>query len=219
MDDGIKFQTHYFGSQCNKNVRFLFYSKIIKGKQSTSFNHTVFNVCDVQDNHKILYFENLNLNGNRIDGLGDPEHLDSATNKKKYVNTENIRQDIAIADKADKSYVDVEIAKVHIDTTPLLLRDGSRSMTGDLDMDENHILSVNNLDDYKVDDAWEVRARDLGSAVNKEYLNEKFLKVDKDGNYFDLKQISIYTLSDLGVLSNLIGSLSLANEHYSPPTE
>ena len=29
--------------------------------------------------------------------------------------------------------------------------------------------------------------------------------------------ISIYTLSDLGVLSNLIGSLSLANEHYSTP--
>ena len=34
-----------------------------------------------------------------------------------------------------------------------------------------------------------------------------------------LSFISIYTLSDLGVLSNLIGSLSLANEHYSPPTE
>jgi len=30
---------------------------------------------------------------------------------------------------------------------------------------------------------------------------------------------SIYTLSDLGVLSNRIGSLSLANEHCSPPTE
>ena len=86
------------------------------------------------------------LHGNLIDGLGNPEHLDSATNKK-YVNTEDIRQDIAIADKADKSYVDVEIAKVHIDSTPLLLRDGSRSMTGDLDMDENHILSVKNLND------------------------------------------------------------------------
>ena len=35
----------------------------------------------------------------------------------------------------------------------------------------------------------------------------------------DVMQFSIYTLSDLGVLSNLIGSLSLANEHYSPPTE
>ena len=34
-----------------------------------------------------------------------------------------------------------------------------------------------------------------------------------------ISEISIYTLSDLGVLSNLIGSLSLANEHYSPPTE
>ena len=35
----------------------------------------------------------------------------------------------------------------------------------------------------------------------------------------NLNIISIYTLSDLGILSNLIGSLSLANEHYSPPTE
>ena len=29
----------------------------------------------------------------------------------------------------------------------------------------------------------------------------------------------MYTLSDLRVLSNLTGSLSLANEHYSTPTE
>ena len=35
----------------------------------------------------------------------------------------------------------------------------------------------------------------------------------------ELSSISIYTLRDLGVLSNLIGSLSLANKHYSPPTE
>ena len=132
----------------------------------------------------------MNLNGNLIDGLGDPIHLDSAT-KKKYVDTENIREDIAIADKADKSYVDVEIAKVHIDTTPLLPRDGSRSTTSDLDLDENHILYVKNLNDYKVDDAYEVRIKDLGSVVNKEYLNEKFLKVDRDGNYFDLKQNTI----------------------------
>ena len=109
----------------------------------------------------------------------------------KNVDTENIRQDIAINDKASKSYVDAEIAKVHIDTTPLLPRDGSRSMTSDLDMDNNHILSVKNLNDHKVDDAYEVRVRDLGSVVNKEYLNEKFLKVDKNGNYFDLKQNTI----------------------------
>ena len=53
------------------------------------------------------------------------------------------------------------------------------------------LVSVKNLNNYKVDDAYEVRVRDLGSVVNKEYLNEKFLKVDKDGNYFDLKQNTI----------------------------
>ena len=61
-------------------------------------------------------------------------------------------------------------------------------MTGDLDMNENHILSVENLNDHKVDDAYDDIVRDSKSVVNKEYLNEKFLKVDKDGNHFDLKQ-------------------------------
>ena len=31
--------------------------------------------------------------------------------------------------------------------------------------------------------------------------------------------VSIYTLSDLGDLSNLIGSLSRTNQQYSPPSE
>ena len=188
-DVGITLQFRYYGSS-NSNFKFLFFSRCVKGVQKTGFDHTILNVLDVQGNHKILYFENLNLNGNLIDGLGDPKYLDSATNKK-YVDTENIRQDITIADKASKVYVDAEIAKVHIDTTPLLPRDGSRSMTSDLDMDNNHILSVKNLNDYKVDDAYEVRVRDFKSVVNKEYLNEKFLKVDKNGNYFDLKQNTI----------------------------
>jgi len=34
-----------------------------------------------------------------------------------------------------------------------------------------------------------------------------------------IKYISIYTLSDLGDLSNLIGSLSRTIQHYSPPSE
>ena len=84
-------------------------------------------------------------------------------------------QNIAIADKASKSYVDGQISNVNIDTTPLLPRDGSRNMTGDLDMGGKHILSVENLTDYKVDDPYEVRVKDLKSVVNKEYLNENFL--------------------------------------------
>ena len=184
-DDGIKFQIKYFGSQYNKNIKFLFYSRVIKGSQSTSFNHTIFNVSDVQDNHTILYFENLNLNGNLINGLGNPVDNNDATNKT-YVDIKNAQQDIAIADKASKSYVDNQIANVQIDTTPLLPRDGSRSMTGDLDIDEHHILSVKNLTDHKVDDAYSDIVKDLKSVVNKEYLNQNFLKIK--GNDYDLNQ-------------------------------
>ena len=37
--------------------------------------------------------------------------------------------------------------------------------------------------------------------------------------YHETKPISIYTLSDLGDLSNLIGSLSRTIQQYSPPSE
>ena len=184
-DDGIKFQIKYFGSQYNNNIKFLFYSRVIKGSQSTSFDHAIFNVSDVQDNHTILYFNNLNLNGNLINGLSDPVDNNDATNKI-YVDIENTKQNIAIADKASKSYVDNQIANVQIDTTPLLPRDGSRSMTGDLDIDEHHILSVKNLTDHKVDDAYSDIVKDLKSVVNKEYLNQNFLKIK--GNDYDLNQ-------------------------------
>ena len=167
VDDGIKFQIKYFGSHYNKNVRFLFYSRVIKGKQSTSFDHTIFNVIDAKDNHMILYFENLNLNANLIDGLGDPVRLGNATNKK---------------------YVTTEIAKISSRLLPL---NGSKSLTGNLDMDNDKILKIENLTDHKDDDPYEDIVKDLKSAVNKEYLNENFLKVDKDGNDFNLKQKTI----------------------------
>ena len=185
VDDGIKFQIKYFGSQYNNNIKFLFYSRVIKGSQSTSFDHAIFNVSDVQDNHTILYFENLNLNGNLINGLGNPVDNNDATNKI-YVDIKNSQQNIAIADKASKSYVDNQIANVQIDTTPLLPRDGSRSMTGNLNMGLKHILNIENLTDHKVDDGYLDIVKDLKSVVNKEYLNRNFLKIKE--NYYDLNQ-------------------------------
>ena len=185
VDDGIKFQIKYFGSQYNNNIKFLFYSRVIKGSQSTSFDHAIFNVSDVQDNHTILYFNNLNLNGNLINGLGNPVDNNDATNKT-YVDIKNAQQDIAIADKASKSYVDNQIANVQIDTTPLLPRDGSRSMTGNLNMGLKHILNIENLTDHNVDDDYLNVVKDLKSVVNKEYLNQNFLKIK--GNDYDLNQ-------------------------------
>ena len=110
----------------------------------------------------------LRMGQKKIIGLADPTGDGQATNKK---------------------YVDGEIAKVHIDTTPLLPRDGSRSMFGDLDIGGNNILKVENLTDYKDTDPYDYRVKDVKSVVNKEYLNEKFMKkVDKGGKeYFDLR--------------------------------
>ena len=164
-DDGIKFQIKYFGSQYNNNIKFLFYSRVIKGSQSTSFDHAIFNVSDVQDNHTILYFKNLNLNGNLINGLSDPVDNNDATNK---------------------IYVDAEIARLPKPDTDVLKLDGSKAMTGNLDTDGHNILSVKNLTDHKVDDAYSDIVKDLKSVVNKEYLNQNFLKIK--GNDYDLNQ-------------------------------
>ena len=171
-------------------THFIVLSRCVEGKVNLGFNVDIFNVA--HNNSGTFYFEDINMNNRKIKNLGDPTDDGDAANKK-YVDTANSKQDIAIADKANKSYVDGEIAKVHIDTTPLLPRNGSRSMFGDLDMDGNHILSVENLDDYKDTDSYEYRVKDVKSVVNKEYLNENFLKkVDKDGReYYDLKQIVI----------------------------
>ena len=242
-DDGIKFQIKYFGSQYNNNIKFLFYSRVIKGSQSTSFDHAIFNVSDVQDNHTILYFENLNLNGNLINGLGNPVDNNDATNKtyvdseiaklpqpdtdvlkldgskamtgnldmgnKNITNTNKItarsidlsgpidmfnnriigvRDGIYDKHAVNKQQLDA-VKNLKADKTQLtnyLLRDGSNTMTGDLDIDEHYILSVKNLTDHKVDDAYSDIVKDLKSVVNKEYLNQNFLKIN--GNYFDLNQ-------------------------------
>ena len=243
VDDGIKFQIKYFGSQYNNNIKFLFYSRVIKGSQSTSFDHAIFNVSDVQDNHEILYFENLNLNGNLINGLGNPVDNNDATNKtyvdseiaklpqpdtdvlkldgskamtgnlnmgnKNITNTNKIttrsidlsgpidmfnnriigvRDGIYDKHAVNKQQLDA-VKNLKADKTQLtnyLLRDGSNTMTGDLDIDEHYILSVKNLTDHKVDDAYSDIVKDLKSVVNKEYLNQNFLKIK--GNYFDLNQ-------------------------------
>ena len=171
-------------------THFVVLSRCVEGEVNLGFRIDIFNVP--HNSSSTFYFEDINMNGRKIKNLGDPTDGGDVANKN-YVDTENAKQDIAIADKANKSYVDGEIAKVNIDTTPLLPRNGSRSMFGDLDMDGNHILSVENLDDYKDTDSYEYRVKDVKSVVNKEYLNENFLKkVDKDGiEYYDLKQIVI----------------------------
>ena len=173
-------------------THFVILSRCVEGKVNLGFSSNIFNVSSTVGN-VTLYFEDINMNRRNIKNLGGPPTDDGDVTNKKYVDTENAKQDKAINDKASKSYIDGEIAKVHIDTTPLLPRDGSRSMTGDFDNRGNNILKVENLTDYKDTDPYDYRVKDVKSVVNKEYLNEKFMKkVDKDGReYYDLKQLVI----------------------------
>ena len=203
-------------------THFVILSRCVEGKVNLGFSSNIFNVSSTVGD-VILYFEDINMNSRKIKNLGGPTDDGDVTNKK-YVDTENAKQDIAINSKFDKTggimsgdlrivgdiymndhdivgvkdplgltycankkYVDNEIAKV--DSTTLLPRDGSRSMTGDLDIGGNNILSVENLVDYKDTDPYDYRVKDVKSVVNKEYLNENFIKkVDKDGiEYYDLK--------------------------------
>ena len=168
-------------------THFVILSRCVEGKVNLGFSSDIFNVSSTVGD-VTLYFEDINMNNRSIKNLGGPTDDGDAANKK-YVDKINSEQDIAIGDKASKSYVDNEIAKVTIDTTPLLPRDGSRSMTGDFDNGGNNILKVENLVDYKDTDPYDYRVKDVKSVVNKEYLNEKFMKkVDKGGKeYFDLR--------------------------------
>ena len=172
-------------------THFVILSRCVEGKVNLGFSPKIFNVSSTVGDVP-LYFEDLNMNKRSMKNLWGPTDDGDAANKK-YVDTENEKQDKAINDKASKSYVEGEIAKVHIDTTPLLPRDGSRGMTGDFDNGGNNILKVENLTDYKDTDPYDYRVKDVKSVVNKEYLNEKFIKkVDKDGReYYDLKQLVI----------------------------
>ena len=188
-DGSINIELRFFDKSI---THFVVLSRCVEGKVNLGFSIDIFNVA--QNSSGTFHFEDINMNSRKIKSLGGPADNADAANKQ-YVDTENAKQNIAISDKANKSYVDGEIAKVNIDTTPLFPRNGSRSMFGDLDMDDNHILSVKNLIDYQIYDPldYDYRVKDLKSVVNKEDLNENFLKkVDKDGReYLDLKQIVI----------------------------
>jgi len=58
---------------------------------------------------------------------------------------------------------------------------------GNYDLKNKKVYNLDTPDDHKVDDDYSTRVTDLKSAVNKEYLNDTFMKRDENGNYFDLK--------------------------------
>ena len=118
----ITFQIRYYGSSYNNStLNFLFFSRVLAGRQGTAFNHNLFDVDDVKLENQILYFDDVNLNENKIKSLGAPTEDEDGANKK---------------------YVDDEIAKLpHSDNGTLKL-DGSQAMTGNLNMGHHTITGI-----------------------------------------------------------------------------
>ena len=73
---------------------------------------------------------NFDINGKLLTNVAGPANGDDATNKN-YVDTENAKQNIAIADKANKSDLN---SKLNID--------GSNSMTSDLNLNNNKVINI-----------------------------------------------------------------------------
>ena len=119
----IDFQMRYYGSSYNNpSLNFLFYSRVVAGKQGTAFNHALFDVDDVQYKNQIIYFEDVNINDNKLKGLAAPSEDKDGANKK---------------------YVDDQIKAIPaVDISDLLKLDGSRAMTGTLNLGRQRVENI-----------------------------------------------------------------------------
>ena len=119
---------------------------------------------------------NLSMNGNRIFSLPIP------TGAQQPVT---------------KSYFESQIASIPQPDLSLYLEvDGSRAMTGDLNMNDNKITDLVTQDDVPITD-YPNYVKDSKMAVNKLYVNENFLKLK--GDDYDLKGKRIKNTEPYGV--------------------
>ena len=118
----ITFQIRYYRSSYNNpTLSFFFFSRVIAGRQGTAFDHALFDVDDVQLTNQILYFDDVNLDGNKIKNIAQPTEDEDVANKK---------------------YVDDEIAKLPLSDDSTLKLDGSRAMTGTLNLGGQRVINI-----------------------------------------------------------------------------
>ena len=197
----IKFQIRYYGrSYNNLSLDLLFYSRVLRGKHTNTFDHQLFDVKETESGNAFLFFENIKMNDNKIFGLPQPtgpqqpatkkyvddnalllsggnmtgnivmqgnriyslpiptgsqqpatkeytekyflrrtgnETTDYNANSKKIVNLSDPTDD---NDAANKGYVLSQVGNV--DLTAYLRRDGTQSMTGNLQMGDHTITGI-----------------------------------------------------------------------------
>ena len=197
----IKFQIRYYGrSYNNLSLDLLFYSRVLRGKHTNTFDHQLFDVKETESGNAFLFFEDIKMNDNQIFGLPQPtgpqqpatkkyvddnalllsggnmtgsfsmqgnriyslpiptglqqpatkeytekyflrrtgnETTDYNADSKKLVNLADPTND---NDAANKGYVLQQVGNV--DLTAYLRRDGTQSMTGNLQMGDHTITGI-----------------------------------------------------------------------------
>ena len=197
----IKLQIRYYGrSYNNLSLDLLFYSRVLRGKHTNTFDHQLFDVKETVSGNAFLFFENIKMNDNQIFGLPQPtrpqqpatkkyvddnalllsggnmtgnivtqgnriyslpiptgsqqpatkeytekyflqkignETTDYNAESKKIVNLSDPTDD---NDAANKGYVLSQVGNV--DLTAYLRRDGTQSMTGNLQMGDHTITGI-----------------------------------------------------------------------------
>ena len=70
----INFQIRYYGSNyADSRLTIFFYTRTLRGKHDDTFNHDIFDLRETQGyNDQFLFFEDINMNDNRIYGLPLP---------------------------------------------------------------------------------------------------------------------------------------------------
>ena len=79
----IKFQIRYYGrSYNNLSLDLLFYSRVLRGKHTNTFDHQLFDVKESEYDNEFLFFEDIKMNDNRIYGLPQPTGPQQPATKK-----------------------------------------------------------------------------------------------------------------------------------------
>ena len=165
-------------------THFVILSRCVEGEVNLGFSSNIFNVSSTVGDVP-LYFEDINMNNRSIKNLGGPTDDGDVTNKK-YVDEQNAKQNIAINDKASKSFVENEDLKI-------------------MDYLDNLTYSYA-MDSYTHNNANFFIFRDIGSEFFKTetyFLNNDHLKINVTG-----KCILIYDdmFKGTGDLSIAIGA-------------
>jgi len=156
----ITFQFRFYGSEYNNaSLRFLFYSRVVSGKVGYAFDHRILGVDQVQLRNQIFYFDDINMNDNKIKGLAEPNDDNDAPNKK-YVDdleknllklngsramTSNLRMGDNTITGIKSSSADNAALTVRGAKSTYLPISGNRGMQGDLDMGK---YAIKNLKPY-----------------------------------------------------------------------